>query len=1419
MCLTICGTYTPVKCPIEIIIIERTTNITFLTLTHTTMGKTNAKMCSHKATQVLPLSKGTPAVGIASSSYFAACARHVGALALFGLMFCPVQVMASRAPRLAMADSSSVVTPVLPDQGTTTPTDSIGNGGAGDAEEVVPDTIPFAQLWKHNSWRSTNEKAGSTTQQSWEIICNRPTKLTFNYSCYNGSYGTFQVTLNDSTIISRGNWDSTEDRLYQIDLPAGRYVLKASYYTRYDNYYDPDGLNEYCYARISGIATDDVQANATAYLSGLADYPALKQELQTALDNSSAAPDDEALYNTLAATLNDVRTAVSYYPLIQKDIVVADSILNEGAYVDISEAVALGRAIDVNTSTSANYLAAFDALETSIAVQVSSNQKIDDWAFNTDQRYTIDNMGYYLDQDHKVAACTGLEAQDADVTNLVIPSTVRYNGVTYAVVALYDNRYNQNKVRTLTLPRTLRHINDYGLSDYRAITDLEIPANVERMGNYIVNNCPQLQRIKVNAEVPPTLGSLDNNRYYDEYGNSTYHYLRIVIPRESFHAYRLVNAWNTDYNVLIGGDEGITVNTGKIAAGDLGHVVVEEAGYLQEVNKLIIEGELNADDWSKIGQMTNLTELDLSKALIDEIPSNAFNGRWAIDKVVLPPTLKKIGSYAFQNTSLTSVNIPDNVETIENNAFGRVKRLQEVHLPDNLTALGGSAFEYCRNLRAVKIPSKIKVITWYAFRDCSSLQSVELHDSITGFGNESFAGCDLREITLPKSTTAVGNHAFEGNANLSKVTFNEGLIYIGESAFQNTAIDTLNCPSTLRNIYNSAFAGCRNLRQIYLNEGLTRIEMYALANNKATEIVLPSSLEYCAGGAFDDCDSLVTIEARSVMPPNTDNGCPLTSADLTKAILYVPVWSLAEYQLATGWNQFYTFRTSDFMPQYVKVNKDFYFTLRDELDPDYRPDIELTVTNNQITDSQGNTDYQHGNLTISGRSKLAVNDFSMVLSPYAKYSYKQNYYYNENYRHLRPTSLIVKGEMRAENVTINLWNATNRWQFVSFPFDVKVSDIVPVDSTTSWVIRGHSGAERAAGNAAAVWQNLSADDVLQAGKGYIMQCYKPDDKNGNYDAAQFTVRPLTTTVNRQQIFNADNRTVALEEHLAEFEHNRSWNLIGNPYPSYFDTRFLDFGAPFMVWNSNNQNYEAYSPVDDSYILAPAEAFFVQRPVDQESITFLKDGRQTDRYARTLVEEEPASAPQRIRAAYDSNTHTAAQRTVFNITLAKDGQQADRTRVVINEAATMQYDLSRDAAKFTGTEPAVSQIFTINGATRYAINERPLNNGQALLGLHFGTDGTYTIGLSNQPDGQVTLEDRLTGTKLQLNGTAGYSFTAKAGDSTDRFVLHFDAVATGINAATVNEADRNDDTYTLDGRKVNNPTAPGLYIKGGKKGIK
>ena len=206
---------------------------------------------------------------------------------------------------------------------------------------------------------------------------------------------------------------------------------------------------------------------------------------------------------------------------------------------------------------------------------------------------------------------------------------------------------------------------------------------------------------------------------------------------------------------------------------------------------------------------------------------------------------------------------------------------------------------------------------------------------------------------------------------------------------------------------------------------------------------------------------------------------------------------------------------------------------------------------------------------------------------------------------------------------------------------------------------------RAAGKVDSVWVNLTADDVLEAGKGYIMHNYQPD-----YTNSWFCVYPLKNSVNRQLIFSSEDRTIELEENLAEFDHNRSWNLIGNPYPCFYDSRFMDFDAPFLVWNSYNQNYVAYNPADDAYILSPGEAFFVQRPFEQESITFRKEGRQTHRYAREMELEAPA------RAKAASNN----VRTIYNLTLQQD-TLIDRTRVVFNDAATLAYEMSRDAAKF------------------------------------------------------------------------------------------------------------------------------------------
>mgnify|MGYP005751486237 FL=1 len=1291
-------------------------------------------------------------VGSVSNSPLAACAKHVGYLALLGILLLPQASLASNSPVPLSPEITSVT------------------GTYGTATVAQGDTASFNQLHAVNSWTSNNHEGNTVSKMSWQLYCREGAIVSFDYSVSSESgCDWLTISLNDNQLV-RVSGQESKSFSYKVEK-AGYYTLTAQYSkNRYYDYYDDCGS-------ISHIMVSPINDMAEAFLKDLTPYPGMKQELETAKKAADANLNDSVAQAQLQNTYWSICKALEVYPVIQSDLVIADSVLTDGAYVDIAEAVKLGKAIDVSTSKSADYWNAYDALETSLAVQHSSQVAMENWAFSNDI-YTIDGLRYCLDETNGLAKFAGF-TRSTDITSLVIPSTIRKNGKTYAVVSIdLKNRYSQEKLVNISLPKTLRYIGNYAFAFFPSMQYLEIPENVTTMGTDIFYESNNLKTIKINAVAPPMVGSFNGTSQR-----------KVYVPDGSLHAYRLANPWNN--YVLVGG-EGTSVSIAHVAAGELGHVILDEATYLQEVNKLtIISGNLNSNDWDTLKDMTNLVELDISGMAVTSIPSSAFSNKWGLEKIVLPKKLETIGSSAFSGTGI-----------------------KEIELPESLTTLDSHAFHNCTSLTSIKIPDKITKISYGIFQNCSNLQSVNFPSTLTLIEERAFYGTDLSEIDIPGSVENINEYAFYRNENLKKVTFNEGLVKIGSNSFLSCkSIESIVFPTTLRTIGNSGFQGCENLKQISLNEGLVSINSYAFSGcTGLTDIVLPSTLENCIGNAFRECGNIKTIEARSVLPPTTDGSCPLSYVDLTGVTLYVPSWSVGEYQLADGWKEFYTFQASNYLPQSIKVNKDFYFSLGDNDNKEYRPNISMTWSDHEVRDANGNTNYERGNLTVSSRSKLAINDFDMIFSPYAKYfldvNRNNNYQYNNSRTQYNGTSLIVKGEMRAENVTLNLYNFRGRWQFVTFPFDVKVSDIVPESENTSWVVRGHSGAMRAAGKNDSVWVNLKADDVLEAGKGYIMHCYNPDN-----ELVKFRISPLTTTVNRQLLFASDNRTLPLEENLSEFEHNRSWNLIGNPYPSFYDTRFMEFDAPFMVWNSYTQNYYAYNPADDAYILSPGEALFVQRPVDQKDITFLKDGRQIDQYARTLIDETTQA---RARGK------EGVQRSVFNLTLSGENT-SDRTRIVLNDEASMTYEMNKDAAKFASTVPTVAQIYSWNGESRYAINERPTGSGIVNLGVHCGTKGTYTIALANAVDGQVILEDKLMNISTEITADKGYSFEAEAGDDDSRFVLHITRGigggddTTGINGITT-ETGEKQEVYSLDGIKMN-AAKKGVYIQNGKKIIK
>lgn len=919
-------------------------------------------------------------------------------------------------------------------------------------------------------------------------------------------------------------------------------------------------------------------------------------------------------------------------------------------------------------------------------------------------------------------------------TTLVIPSTINFGDVDYSVVSIGGTNTNNgypsnNTIKSIQLPKELRRIGVDAFRPYCALSEVvDIPASVEMFYGSAFSTYYAMT-FRMPFATPPQI--IDDQ-------NATMSNVKLIVPDGSFHAYRVAAVWGS---AKIRPETPVSVTVTTTEPGKLAEKVVEAADYLQEVNKLVVNGKVGQSDYTTIKSMSNLTELDLSGAECPNIPSDLFSRNKNIENVTLSSTISSIGSCAFCSSTLKSITMPEGLKTIDNGAFSDCPQLDSIIMPNSVTYVGDNAFF-----------------------NCYELKKVVLSDNISNIYYQTFYGCtQLKEVVLPKSIKTIEPYAFWNCNSLEKVEFPEGLLKIGENAFENTPL---------------------------------------------SEVVLPASLQYCKE-AFTNNNKLKTIKMRALLPPETEGNMPVTSTHMSGITLYVPDWSLDNYRIAPGWSQLLNIEPSGEMPQDIVLYKAFKVKLSNEETDDYRPNISLIPSEIGYNTDYGYNDYYYGQLTVESDGKLNVNNFSMALSPFAKWNNDEAYLYKlngENYGYesttLNPTCLKVVGSMRAENVELNLTLRNDLWQFISFPFDVKMSNIVPEDPATMWVVREYSGANRANGTGD-TWLDVASDGVLKAGQGYIMRCYLQGNNFFHTFGPRFTVSPVKESVNRQAIFTSTDRAIALEEYTSEFAHNCSWNLIGNPYPSFYDTRRLDFDGTITVWNSQSQSYLALNPQDDDYILNPAEAFFVQCPVGAESITFNEAGRQLDRNVRDIVD-----VPLKSRAI-------DTERKLYNITLG-NGEFTDRTRVVINEAAKFDYELNRDASKFMSISENVPQLFTVNGNVKYAINERPLGNGEVALGFKVGAAGKYTMALAADTEDEVCLTDHLTGKTVKLSAE-GYVFESEAGEYNTRFTLGFGPALTGIDGVGA-DAKGADKGYTLDGKAVNN-SYKGIVVSKNRKSLK
>lgn len=804
------------------------------------------------------------------------------------------------------------------------------------------------------------------------------------------------------------------------------------------------------------------------------------------------------------------------------------------------------------------------------------------------------------------------------------------------------------------------------------------------------------------------------------------------------------------------------------APGTLGLEVLSQVSSLPVMHYMRLTGQMNADDWATIRQMTGLLAVDMTNAQITEIPASAFTSN-SIRYFKFPTTLKTIGNSAFYNRVLTGpVNLPDGLETIGYQAF-EANYITDVIIPASVTKIGHSAFENNDALKTVTLGGGFDTLPYEIFYSCEALTDVYGGASIKHLQYSAFLDCtSLRDVHGMKPLR-VDYQAFENCKNLEAIDLSEAT-QIGGYAFRYcvklASIDLSSLQSFSNWYYNTnsgayAFSDCDLIEEVVIPDRVTYIPdrtFYDCQNLKS--VTLGASLSSIGSYAFyeyhsnngSNVQSLTKLYCNAPTPPSVSSS-PVWSP--TSCTLYVPEYAMVSYKLDTYWSKFTTVEVNTNTVENLTINSK----------------LELT-SNARVPDAPNVVMNSGSSLIVNGNNPQAFGSFV-------------------TYNSISNGSSIISrcNAMTSTSSEARYWlGGSSYWYFICPPFDVDMSSIT-TSNGAQVAVRYYDGATRALNGTGASWKDVPADGTLQAGQGYIF-C----------SSASCYVYLPATEATRNNIFQSEAISLTLNEYATETSSNKSWNLVGNPYASYYDIYHMDFTAPITVWNTDNKTYTAYSVADDELALTPMQAFFVQKPDLVSDITFQPGGRQI-----TSTIDHSALAPARVQAQ--------SNRRVVNLTLT-DGTTTDRTRVVVNPTASDNYDSETDAAKML-TFDGTAQLYSVSNGEMYAINEGAQSSGLVDLGMYFAAAGNYTIDAS-RADISVTLLDN--GTEVPMP----YTFTASSGYEEGRFQLRI-AVGelTGIDTITpAEQTDNRGAYYDLSGRKLQqNQLNKGIYIHNGKKIVK
>lgn len=439
--------------------------------------------------------------------------------------------------------------------------------------------------------------------------------------------------------------------------------------------------------------------------------------------------------------------------------------------------------------------------------------------------YSDGNFTYELDPNDATAVLTRSEKKQAAV---VLPETV--DG--YRLIRIGEKAFeNDNVVKTIVLPNSLRSIGDHAFSSCNSLEEVDL-GMTELLGDSAFSSCPKLRTVS-------------GGEHLSRIGN------------KAFSDCRMLSSVELSYTVKRIGDEAFYNCTGLkvielpdeievIGSHALGYYKDNTVQYQRyDINIIAAPGTVGAEYMNgvtgEIKQPSQQSDVSLgyshsSSSRVSIWRRSSSSSKAEESSSEYDPWSYDWESSEYEESSSKPIYDPEgNIVTVDGMTFTLDREhhcailtdcdpCEELILPETvngypLTIIGESAVTPCYTLRKLVIPHTVTEIGANAFASCHDLEEADL-GSVRKIGDYAFIGCAKPvKINFGDSLESIGYRSFANCSLLNELSFPDTLKKIGKEAFYECPeLHIIPIPDSVKRIGTHAFGYCRGDIDGELNE-------------------------------------------------------------------------------------------------------------------------------------------------------------------------------------------------------------------------------------------------------------------------------------------------------------------------------------------------------------------------------------------------------------------------------------------------------------------------------------------------------------------------------------------------------------------------------------------------------------------------